>query len=444
MTGSLANRGLNAVELPAEPVVIVRQDASNTRESVDRLEEIHLLTESAGGEVVATVLSKRKRPDSVTFVGKGKAEEIRDLVAATGAELVIIDHAITPVQERNLERRVKCRVIDRTRLILDIFSHRASSREGKLQVELAQLKHLSTRLVRGWTHLERQKGGIGLRGPGETQLEMDRRLIGIRIKTLTKRLNKIQIQRENRRSARSKIPVSTVALVGYTNAGKSSLFNRLSGALVDAENRLFSTLDTTMRKLELPGYGPVILSDTVGFIRNLPHGLISAFRATLEEVSNASVLLHVIDASRDNIDELIEDVQSVLEEIGASDVPVIMVFNKMDLVNENSNDAALWFDTYLPNRQDAVHVSAQTGEGLDELFDALGRVFKRHHVFAQVRIPPQAGRLRAEIYQHLGVSSETITDTGETVLDLELSPRDIGWLNSVKEFKDEYWQIRPQ
>ena len=249
MTVNSTNIHPNATESVQESVIIVRQDSSDSIESTERLNEIHFLIQSAGAQVVGVVLSKRRQPDSVTYIGKGKVDEVRDLVSITGADVVVVDHSISPIQERNLEQRVQCRVIDRTRLILDIFSSRASSREGKLQVELAQLKHWSTRLVRGWTHLERQKGGIGLRGPGETQLETDRRMIGRRIKTLTKRLSKIEVQRENRRSSRKKVPISTVALVGYTNAGKSSLFNRLCGSGVETVDKLFSTLDTTMRRV---------------------------------------------------------------------------------------------------------------------------------------------------------------------------------------------------
>jgi len=430
----------NAADLPKESAIVVRQVSSNAANSEERLQEIWLLAESAGAQVVATVISKRYRPDSVTFIGKGKVEEVRQQVSATDADVVIVDSAITPVQERNLEREVQCRVIDRTRLILDIFSTRAKSGEGKLQVELAQLKHWSTRLIRGWTHLERQKGGIGLRGPGETQLETDRRLIGDRIKTLTKRLNKIQVQRQNRRAARDKVPVSIVALVGYTNAGKSSLFNRLSGGMhSETQDRLFSTLDTTMRKLDLPDCGEVVVFDTVGFIRDLPHTLVTAFHATLEEVSNADALLHVVDATSENIDERIDDVETVLEEIGAAGIPTVLVLNKTDLL-----DDGFWYQSNSISRENQVQVSAHSGEGVNRLFEILSRIFRENHVFAQVKIPSFAGKLRSEIYQRLGVCGETVTQTGETVLDLEISETDIGWLNANSGFKDEYWQVRPK
>ena len=421
-----------------EFAILVRQEPSAGSLGANCFEEIQLLAESAGAEVVGAVLSKRRRPSSATFIGKGKVDELSAQVLATSATIVIVDHAISPIQERNLEKTVQCRVVDRTRLILDIFASRASSREGKLQVELAQLKHLSTRLVRGWTHLERQKGGIGLRGPGETQLETDRRLIGHRIKTLTRRLGKLRTQREIRRNSRKKVPISTVALVGYTNAGKSSLFNYLCGAGVHAEDRLFSTLDTTMRRLQLPSYGAVILSDTVGFIRDLPHGLISAFHATLEEVSSASVLLHVVDASREDLDERISNVESVLDEIGAASVPRILVHNKIDLI-----DVGAGRRTDSNGETNRVWLSAHTGDGVGDLIEALSQFFRCDFVFGRICIPPCAGKLRSSIYLRMGIVSEHVMDSGDTVLDLELSPNDVNWLSSNREFKDEYWQVRP-
>ena len=421
-----------------ESVVLVRQINSQDRQNQPDLEEIRLLAESAGAQVVGSVVSKRTKPRSSTFIGTGKVEELHQVVVETNASLVIVDHTISPVQERNLEKQVQCRVIDRTRLILDIFANRASSSEGKLQVELAQLNHLSTRLVRGWTHLERQKGGIGLRGPGETQLETDRRLIGRRIKVLTRRLEKIRTQRELRRNSRQKVPISTVALVGYTNAGKSSLFNRLSGANVVSANQLFSTLDTTMRRLELPDYGSIIVSDTVGFIRELPHGLVSAFHATLEEVSRASILLHVVDVSCDHIEDRVRDVERVLKEIDADRVPRILVYNKIDRMDipagvrrsANGNIRRIW-------------VSALTGEGLKELVNELSDFFRRDYVFGRICLQNDAGKLRATVYQRLGVISEQITENGDTVLDLEMSPNEVNWLNSFQDFKSKYWHVRP-
>ncbi len=428
-----------AAESDQEAAIIVRQIAADSIDNAEQLEEIQFLVQSAGAQVAGVVLSKRHHPDSVTYVGKGKVEEIRELAAAAQADVVVVDHAISPTQERNLERRIRCRVIDRTRLILDIFSSRASSAEGKLQVELAQLRHWSTRLVRGWTHLERQKGGIGLRGPGETQLETDRRMIGRRIKTLTKRLGKIQVQRNNRRGNRMKAPIATVALVGYTNAGKSSLFNRLCESEVEAADKLFSTLDPTMRKLELPGYGSIILSDTVGFIRDLPHSLISAFHATLEEVAFASALLHVVDISNENFEQRIADVEFVLTEIEASEIPAVLVLNKVDLIDERP-----WFDANLGGDAKHVWISAHTGEGIESLLETLGGLFRRDLVFGQIRLPAHAGRLRSRVYERIGVSNETVTDSGESVMDLDLAQKDIGWLNSIHEFKDDYWQIRPE
>jgi len=360
------------------------------------------------------------------------------MAAELHATLIVVDHAVSPVQERNLERQAQCRVIDRTRLILDIFATRASSREGKLQVELAQLRHMSTRLVRGWTHLERQKGGIGLRGPGETQLETDRRLIGYRIKTLTKRLDRIRTQRTLRRSSRQKVPIPTVALVGYTNAGKSSLFNRLSGASEYAADKLFATLDPKMRRIELPSFGPVILSDTVGFIRELPHSLVSAFHATLEEVTNAAVLIHVVDVTSQDRDEHMDNVESVLKEIGATDVPQMIAYNKID----SSGDAPA-VERYSSGQVKGLWISARTGQGVDRLVDALAEHFKQGQIEVQVCLPPAAGKLRSEIYRKLQVVSEDVLDSGDVVLRLELSQNDVKWLNANRDFRSEYWTIVP-
>lgn len=334
----------------------------------ERLSELELLTTSAGASVEAVVRGRRNAPDPALFAGRGKVDEIGEVLRAHDADLVIFNHALSPAQQRNLERTLACRVIDRTALILDIFALRARSHEGKLQVELAQLEHLSTRLVRGWTHLERQKGGIGLRGPGETQLETDRRLLGNRVKLLKSRLAQIEKQRRVRRRARERRDVLSVSLVGYTNAGKSTLFNALTKAGAYAADQLFATLDTTSRRLFVGG-GNVVLSDTVGFIRDLPHALVAAFEATLEETAHADVLLHVVDSASEDRDAQIEAVNRVLEEIGAADVPQILVWNKIDLTR-----AAPAVERGDCDRIRRVFLSARTGEGLDLLRDALAEL----------------------------------------------------------------------
>jgi len=349
-----------------ERAVLVQLDFGQ-KDIQEQFEEVRLLTESAGGVVCAEVFGRRHSPDPRTFAGKGKVEEVAAALAAAQADLVIFNHALSPVQERNLERSLQCRVIDRTSLILDIFALRAQSAEGKLQVELAQLEHLATRLVRGWTHLERQKGGIGLRGPGETQLETDRRLLGNRVKLLKDRLLKLSRQRGVQRKARLKGDVLNVSLVGYTNAGKSTLFNALTHAGVFAANQLFATLDTTSRKLWFEDAGHVILSDTVGFIRDLPHSLVEAFQATLEATADADILLHVVDSASHVRDEQIAEVNKVLTEIGAEQVPQILIWNKVDLTGVAP---AVERDGY--GRISRVKLSARTGEGLALLRDVLG------------------------------------------------------------------------
>ena len=337
-----------------------------------RLTELKALTTSAGAEVASVVTARRTKPDAALFAGRGKVAEIAALRAATDADLVIFDHALSGGQQRNLERALDCRVVDRTSLILDIFAQRAQSAEGKLQVELAQLQHMSTRLVRGWTHLERQKGGIGLRGPGETQLETDRRLIGARVKLLRDRIAQLGRRRETQRRARRRGAVCNVALVGYTNAGKSTLFNRLTGAEGYAADQLFATLDTTLRRLEIPDAAAIVLSDTVGFIRDLPHDLIAAFQATLKEAVDADLLLHVADASHPARGDQIAAVDAVLAEIGAEGVPRILVLNKIDL---GGLDPGVERDEYGKIR--AVRLSALTGAGVPDLRAALAERFPR-------------------------------------------------------------------
>lgn len=328
----------------------------------ERAAELRLLVESAGASVEAEVTGRRARPDPALFAGSGKVEEIGAALGAHEADIVVFNHALSPAQQRNLERALQCRVIDRTALILDIFALRARSHEGKLQVELAQLEHLSTRLVRGWTHLERQKGGIGLRGPGETQLETDRRLLGHRVKALKARLAKIEKQRKVRRRGRERRDVLSVSLVGYTNAGKSTLFNALTKASAYAADQLFATLDTTSRRVYVGEGGNVVVSDTVGFIRDLPHALVAAFHATLEETANADLLLHVVDSASEDRASQIDAVNRVLHDIGASDVPQVFVFNKIDLTQASP---AVRRDEY--GKISGVFLSAQSGEGLDLL-----------------------------------------------------------------------------
>jgi GTP-binding protein HflX len=351
-----------------ERVILVALDFGMP-DFAESVAELRLLAQGAGLDILGEVQGKRSRPDAALFVGSGKADEIAALVAATDTDVVIFNHELSPAQERNLERRLHCRVIDRTSLILDIFARRAQSAEGKLQVELAQLQHLSTRLVRGWTHLERQRGGVGMRGPGEKQLETDRRLLGVRVKALRERLAKLGKQRRTQRRSRSRQHVLSVALVGYTNAGKSTLFNALTRSGAYAADQLFATLDTTTRKIYLPRVGEVVLSDTVGFITRLPHDLVAAFRATLEATAEADLLLHVIDSASPGRERQIEAVDTVLAEIGAEAVPQLRVYNKLDLTGVAPGVGR---DEY--GKLQSVYVSAQTGAGLELLRDALSEI----------------------------------------------------------------------
>lgn len=373
------------------------------------LEEFAELARSAGASVVGTLSARVERPNPRYFVGTGKADELKSQREALDADLILVNHALSPVQERNLEKLTACRVVDRTGLILDIFAQRARSHEGKLQVELAQLKHMSTRLVRGWTHLERQRGGaIGLRGPGETQLELDRRLLGERMKQLQKRLDKVATQRAQARRARLRNDLPVVALVGYTNAGKSTLFNALTGAGVYAADQLFATLDPTLRRLPDLDSGPALLADTVGFIRDLPHDLVAAFRSTLAEARDADLLLHVIDVADPEREQRIVDVEAVLAEIGAGDVPQILVYNKIDQVEglEPRLDAG---EAGSPPR---VSVSARDRRGMDLLRKAIAGRLAAERIDAVLQLPPTAGRLRARLHQQGIVAEESADEAG--------------------------------
>jgi GTP-binding protein HflX len=379
------------------------------------LQEFRQLALSAGAEPVATVIGRRERPDPRFFMGSGKADEVRAAAEDHAADIILVDHALSPSQERNLEKLTGRRVLDRNSLILDIFAQRARSFEGKLEVELAQLKHLATRLVRGWTHLERQKGGIGLRGPGETQLETDRRLIGQRVRVLTKRLEKIQQQRETGRQMRAEIPVPSLALVGYTNAGKSTLFRALTGADAYVADQLFATLDPTVRRITLPGGTTVVAADTVGFIRELPHELVAAFQSTLTEARSATLLLHVVDASDARRDDHIAQVDAVLEEIGARGIPQIIVYNKIDRL-----EVAPRVDRDPEGRATAVWISAERGLGLELLAAAVAERLARFVRLARLLVPASAGALRARLYGAKAVREEQSMDDGSSELLVEL------------------------
>ncbi len=379
------------------------------------LEEFRQLAVSAGAEPVATVTGRRERPDPRLFMGSGKADEVRAIAEEQAADIILVDHALTPSQERNLEKLTGRRVLDRNTLILDIFAQRARSFEGKLEVELAQLKHISSRLVRGWTHLERQKGGIGMRGPGETQLETDRRLIGQRMRVLTRRLEKIQQQRETGRQMRAEIPVPSLALVGYTNAGKSTLFRSLTGADAYVADQLFATLDPTVRRITLPGGTPVVAADTVGFIRELPPELVAAFRSTLTEAREATLLLHVVDASDPRREEHIAQVDAVLEEIGASAIPQIIVYTKIDRLESPPR-----VDRDEQGAVAAVWISAEKRMGLDLLTAAIAERISRFARSARLRVPASAGALRSRLYAAKAVREEQSTEDGSIELLVEL------------------------
>lgn len=402
-----------------EKAILVHLDLSSDqqREYISEFEELAV---SAGAQVFDVMTSKRRSPDAKYFIGRGKADEIAQRVEADEVELVLFNHALSPSQERNLEALFKCRVLDRTGLILDIFSQRARTFEGKLQVELAQLKHLSTRLIRGWTHLERQKGGIGLRGPGETQLETDRRLLGQRIKQINKRLEKVRKQREQGRQSRRKAEVPTVAFVGYTNAGKSTLFNALTEADVYVQDQLFATLDPTLRKLLIDDGSAVILADTVGFIRHLPHDLVESFRSTLQETEQAHLLFHIIDASDDMRLDNIEAVDTVLREIGANEVPQIQVMNKIDRLEMEPR-----IDRDEEGQVRRIWVSAIKGQGMELIHEVLGEYFRQDVVKGVLCLSPADARIRALLYGISAVESEQIDELGQFVLQINIPRREL-------------------
>ena len=381
------------------------------------VEEFRLLAQSAGAEILEHITAQRIKPDPKLFIGSGKAEEIAELAKALEADLVIFDHALSPSQERNLERVMQCRVIDRTRLILDIFAQRARTHEGKLQVELAQLDYLSSRLVGSGISLDSQKGGIGLRGPGETQLETDRRLLRLRIGQLKDKLEKVRQTRIQGRAARQKAAIPTVSLVGYTNAGKSTLFNILARSDVYAADQLFATLDPTLRRLNWDGIGALVLADTVGFVRNLAHALVESFKATLEETLEATLLLHVIDSSSPDMMEQIEAVEKVLKEIGV-DVPVLRVYNKIDVSGEDAK--IVYAKPHVPDR---VYVSAHSKQGLNLLRQAVQECLMGQLQSFELVVKPEYGKLRTQLYALNVIQTENYDDQGNLHLHVIIAPQ---------------------
>ena len=408
-----------------ERAILVHLNLQSGQEDIDELKE---LTRSAGAEPIHIITGSRQRPDPKYFVGTGKLDEIKAAKEAFEANIVIVNNPLTPSQERNLERALEVRVVDRNGLILDIFAQRAQTFEGKLQVELAQLKHLSTRLIRGWTHLERQKGGIGLRGPGETQLETDRRLVGVRIKQIQQRLEKVSKQRQQNRSKRQKAEIPTVSLVGYTNAGKSTLFNTLTGADIYAADQLFATLDPTLRQLPLSNGREIILADTVGFIRHLPHELVAAFRSTLQEASEADLLLHVIDAAAEDRDDTISQVNQVLRDIEADGIPQLKVFNKIDCLPSISPH----IDYNADGLPVSVWISAREGLGCDLLQQALTELFASSTVRRKCFLPAWQAGIKAKLFAVTRLIDEQCDEQGNVELTIEIEQRHLGLLKNIQ------------